>query len=264
MKRNITLLSFVFVLIAAATGSALAGSPNLDVHMLGPSAVSPNSPYQYTASIRNTGNQTAQGVALTISLPETDTSPTKYILGTLSGVPTGCALANRKLICNIGALNSGNIPRTFSFNLSLPYSAKVLEIKASATTTSTNETTPANNSESRIPAFNYPSNPLTAASVLTTSCTGRGLTSFFECELFPSSQQSHIYTLNGDSSVVIYGRNVGTWDQPSPSQLHFYMINGGTVIEYNGYATSATCFEGKTTFTPSPSGYMAMYKVCVQ
>lgn len=265
MKKNITLISFVFVLIAAATGSAFANqAPNLQVQLTGPSTVAANSPYQYTASIKNIGNQNASGVILTIAFPETDTSPTKYILGTLSGIPTGCQLVTRKLQCNIGTLNTSPNARTFSFNLALPISTKVLEVKASATTTSSNEVNVANNSASRIPAFSYGVNQLTSANVLISMCTGINLSSFFECELFPSSQQHHIFTLNADASVSVYGQTVGTWDQPTPSRLHLYMVSGGTVIEHNGYAATNTCFEGKTTFTPSPSGFMSIYKICVQ
>jgi len=265
MKRNITLISFMFVLIAAATGSAYATArPNLRVTMTGPSTITASSPYQYSVTIKNIGNAPAAGVKVIVDLPETDTSPTKYILGTVSGLATGCTIVTRKVQCTTAGNLGNNQQRVYTFNLALPVSSKVLQLTATGSTTTPNEQDAQNNIATMIPVFNYPANLFTSATVLTTSCTGRTLSSFFECELFPSSQQSHIYTLNSDSSVVIYGRNVGTWDQPTPSQLHFYMVNGGTVIEFNGYASNSTCFEGKTTFTPSPSGYMAIYKVCVQ
>lgn len=267
MKKHISILSFVFALIAAATASAAPPQPaNLRVLLEAPTTAAVYSPYQYTVRVKNIGGQSAAGVVTTVNFPETDTSPTKYILGTLSGINANgntCQTVNRTLRCTMGSIGP-NVEKTFTFNFALPVSTKVLEVKGTATTTTANEQNQANNWEARVPGLLYGSNTITSANVLITMCTGRNLSSFFECELFPSSQQSHIFTLNSDMSVSAYGQAVGTWDQPSPSQIHLYMVNGGTVIEHNGYARDNTCFEGRTTFTPSPSGYMSQYKICVQ
>lgn len=266
MKKHISILSFVFVLIAAATGSAQAApKPNLRVQMTGPASISANSPYQYTVTVRNIGNAPAAGVKVVVDLPETDTSPNKYILGTVSGLATGCTIVTRKIQCTTSGNLNNNQQRVYTFNLSLPVAAKVLRLTATGSTTTANEEDPYNNAVTITPVFNYPANPLTGANVLISMCTGRNLSSFFECELFPSSQQHHVFTLHPDMSVSVYGQTVGSWDQAAgTNRLHLLMVNGGTTIEFDGYASNTTCFEGKTTFTPSPSGYMAIYKACVQ
>jgi hypothetical protein len=149
--------------------------------------------------------------------------------------------------------------------LALPVASKVLQLTATGSTTTANEQDPVNNAVTLTPVFNYPSNTFAGGDVLISMCTGTNLSSFFECDLFTSSQQHHIFTLNADTTVSVYGQTVGTWDRPSPTQIHLYMVNGGTVIEHNGYASGiGPCFEGKTTFTPSPSGYMSIYKICPQ
>jgi hypothetical protein len=201
-----------------------------------------------------------------VDLPETDTSPTKYILGTVSGLGVGCQIATRKVQCMTPGNLGNNQQRVYTFNLALPVSSKVLTLRATGSTTTPNEVDPLNNTASMTPVFNYPANPLTSANVLISMCTGRNLSSFFECELYQSSQQHHIFTLNPDTTVEVYGQIVGNWDQTAgTNRLHMLMNDGyGTVVEFEGYAANTTCFEGKTTFTPSPSGHMAIYRACVQ
>jgi uncharacterized repeat protein (TIGR01451 family) len=265
MKKQKTIV-LSFLITALCTVSAYAAqNPNLRVTLQGPSAAAVYSPYQYTATVKNIGNGPAANVKVTIDLPETDTSPTKYILGTLSGFNAAyCQVVTRKLVCSQSGNLGNNQQRVYTFNFELPISTKTLSIKATGTTTSTNEIDPLNNWQTVTPGLSYGSIPLISANVLISMCTGRGLTSFFECELFPSSQQSHIFSLNQDMSVSVYGDVVGTWDQPSASQLHLYMVDGGTVIEHNGFARNGTCFEGMTTFDPNPGGYISPYKICVQ
>lgn len=265
-KQKITLLSFLIAALCAVSAYA-APAPNLRVTLQGPSTAAVYSPYQYTATVKNIGNANAANVKVIIDLPETDTSPTKYILGTLSGFNTQyCQVVTRKLQCTQTGNLGNNQQRVYTFNFELPISTKTLTLKATGTTTTANEVDQLNNSQSVTPALSYGSIsiPQAGTNVLITSCTGHGLTSFFECELFPSSQQSHIFTLNADTSVTVYGQNVGTWDQPNNSQLHLYMFDGGTVVEHNGFARNGTCFEGMTTFDPNPGNYIAPYKVCVQ
>jgi uncharacterized repeat protein (TIGR01451 family) len=267
MKKNLTLLSFMFVLIAAATATAHAApKPNLRVTMTSPNAISAYTPYQYSVTVKNIGNAPAANVKVVVDLPETDTSPTKYILGTVSGLGTGCTIVARKIQCATTGNLGNNQQRVYTFNLALPVSSKVLQIRATGSTTTPNEQDANNNTVTKTPVFNYPANPLTSADVLISMCTGRNLSSFFECELFPSSQQHHVFTLNPDTTVEVYGQIVGNWDQVAGSnRLHMLMNDGsGTIVEFQGYASNTTCFEGKTTFTPSPSGFMAIYRACVQ
>jgi hypothetical protein len=223
-----------------------------------------NSPYQYTVRVRNIGGSNAAGVALTVSFPETDTSPDKYILGTLSGVsPTTCQVVTRKIQCSLSNVGAG-VEKVVNFNLVLPVSTKVLTVTATATTTTNNEQNQQNNTAAVTPALSYATHPITSTTnVLISSCTGRGLTSWFECSLYPSAQQHHIFSLNGDYSVTYSGQYMGTWSQSSNHQLHLSLAGGGTTAEFNGFATNNTCFEGLTTFTPT-SVYVAPYQVCTQ
>lgn len=268
-KQKINLLSFLFAVAvcSALTVSAYAApAPNLRVTLQGPSTAAVYSPYQYTATVKNIGNASAANVKVIIDLPETDTSPNKYILGTLSGFnTTHCQVITRKLHCmQTGNLNN-NQQRVYTFNFELPISTKTLTLKATGTTTSTNEVNPLNNFESVTPALSYATNALTSANVLVSMCSGTGLTSFFECALFPSSQQHVMFSLNADTTVTYAGDIVGQWDQAQGnSTLHMSLNDGSATAEFNGFARSTTCFEGLTTFIPSYNGYVAPYKVCVQ
>ena len=264
---NIMVLSFLTVFFAFGAGAAKAlppQPPNLQIQLQGPASAMVRSPYVYTVTVTNIGGSTAAGVQVVVDLPETNTSPQKYILGTLSGVDSRCQIVSRKLNCSLGSItHSGqNRTKTFTFTFALPVSTLALQFKATATTTTPNEINPLNNSATFVPTPAYATNQLTSATVLITMCTGRGLSSFYECELFPSSQQQHIFTLNPDLTVTAYGQNVGTWDQfASAQQLHL-LLSGGSA-EFKGFASGNTCFEGITTFTPD-NGYNSAYKVCVQ
>lgn len=271
MKRqiglNIIVLSFLMIFFAFGAGAASAAQPpNLQVQLQGPASAMVKAPYVYTVSVTNIGGSTAAGVRVIVDLPETNTSPQKYILGTLSGVDSRCRIVTRKLNCLLGDITKSgpNQTKTFTFTFALPVSTLALQFKATATTTTVPETNALNNTSTFIPTPAYATNQLTSATVLITMCTGRGLSSFFECELFPSSQQQHIFTLNPDLTVTAYGQNVGNWDQlASPQQLHLWLSSGNSIAEFNGFASSNTCFEGITTFTPT-SVYNSAYKVCVQ
>lgn len=258
---------FLTAFVAFGTIDAAATQlPNLRVLISGPSSAQVNSPYLYTVNVKNIGNATAAGVRVIVDLPETNTSPTKYILGTVSGLDSRCQIISRKLNCLLGDMSKTGINQTkiFTFNYAFPVTTQNVQVKATASTTTPNEVNSQNNTASLSPTPAYATNQLTSANVLITMCTGRGLTSFFECELFPSSQQSHIFVLNSDLSVTYNGDFVGTWNQiASPQQLQLSLSDGSTGAEFNGFATSNTCFEGITTFTPA-SVYNSAYKVCVQ
>lgn len=267
-RFRILFYSLSVALLAFGAGPASAAPPqppDLRVQVQGPATAMVNSPYQYTVRVKNIGNSPAAGVVLTVSFPETATSPQKYIMGTLSGIsPTTCQVVTRKLQCSFGSMGN-NVEKVVTFNLALPVAARVLEIRGTAATTSTNEANQANNTAAVIPALSYATNQITSTTnVLVSMCTGQGLTSWFECSLFPGAQQHHIFTLNGDYSVTAYGQYVGTWSQSSNQQLRMTLNDGGpTVAEFNGFAISTTCFNGLTTFTPA-SPYVAAYQVCTQ
>ena len=98
-------------------------------------------------------------------------------------------------------------------------------------------------------------------------CTGQGLTSYFECTLFPSSISSHD-TVFEPGGVISFpsapSTYTGTWTQnPTNQTLQFkYYDGGGEVASFVGVAVSNGCFEGRVDFTP-PSNYMSMYSVCL-
>lgn len=266
-KSTAWLLTFVFLMIGAtAVFAAPPQPPNLRVLVSGPASAQVGSPYLYTVNVKNIGGSTASTVKVVVDLPETNTSPQKYILGAVSGLDSRCQIVSRKLNCTLGNITASgqNQTKIFTFNYAFPVTSQTVEIKATASTTTLNESDPFNNIASFFPTPAYATNQITSATILKTSCTGRGLTSFFECELFPSSQQSHIFELNADMTVIYQGQYIGQWDQyASPQQLHLSLSSGNSGADFVGYATSNTCFEGLTTFTPT-SVYNSAYKVCIQ
>lgn len=229
------------------------------------------SPYQYTTRVKNTGNQTAQNVTLTVQFPLTNTSPNKHILGKLSAIQVSqgtCSVVSNKLVCNFGNLGN-NQTRQVTFTFEFQVATTLPTLKSTATTTSTNEVNPANNTLSTTPTVRYPDNIITGGPYLVTSCTGTALTSFYECELYPSSQQSFVMDLNlgGTLAIPQAPGYYGFWDQnsqPSNKTLHFTIEGGsGTEVIFNGFATSGSCFEGIATFPQSPT-HNAAYRVCEQ
>lgn len=272
MKKQMSLklagLSLLLVLIAfgAETASAAPQPPNLRVLLTGPTSAQVRSPYLYTVNVKNIGGSTAANVTVVVDLPETNTSPQKFILGALSGIDQRCQIVARKLNCALGNITKSGLSqiKEFTFTLALPVSTRTLEIKATASTMTVPETNPLNNTASIIPTPAYAANQITSATVLVSHCTGTNLSSYFECELFPSSITSFVMDLNADTTVTYQGQYIGNWDQlVSPQQLHFTLNDGGSSAEFNGFATTSSCFEGLTTFLPT-SNYVSPYKVCVQ
>lgn len=264
----ITLFAFSAIFF---TGNSAAAQPppDLDVQQwAGSQTPMVESPYVYTMSVKNVGNQAAKNVKLTASFPLTATSPQQFILGKLSGFPSTCSIIANKLVCNVGELKK-NQTRAFSFTYEFQVATIAQAFTATATTTSTNEANPANNSRVLTPTLRYPDNVVSSGTYLVTLCSGTALTSFYECELYPSSQQAFAMELNLGGTITIPGEPLytGFWDQnsqPLNKTLHFTLNGGsGTEAEFNGFAVSSTCFEGITTF-PNGSGYNAAYRVCEQ
>lgn len=258
-------LSFLTVLAAfGLANTAEAARPaDLEVNIQGPSTANVNSAYIYTVNVKNVGGSDASNVRVSVEFPLTNTSPTVHILGKLTGINANkCSVVSRKLECNLNTIRK-NRNSSFSFSFESPVSTKPLQIKATATTTS-NETNLNNNNKTIAPTVGYAANQITSLSVTASHCTGQNLTSYFECELFPSSIQSFAMDLNlGGTISLQYPGYYGSWDQNiSPQQLHFTVSDGsGVVLEFNGFASSQNCFEGITTFPQSPN-YISPYKVC--
>lgn len=254
-----------FGLMAAVTAMAAPPPPaDLRVQFQGPATAAVYSPYVYTATVRNIGNQRADNVRLVVEFPLTATSPQQYILGTLAGYDTTkCSIVSLKLQCNLGRVNN-NQQTSISFNFTLPISSQTLKLKATASTTS-NEPNQSNNQVDLTPTLAYPTVEITSANVLNSHCTGTGLTSYFECEKFPSSISYHTATLEADRTITLPEPGwTGQWDQPTLQELHFtYTDNMGSSAEFNGFARSSTCFEGIVTFLPL-GNYNSAYRVCIQ
>lgn len=268
MLKNVVAISFIFAFMAIGATTIFA-QPNLRVlPWQGSSTPLVESTYQYTSRVRNIGNQNADNVKVVVDFPLTNTSPSRFILGKLAGLQTGCSKIANKLECNVGTLLP-NQTKSIAFTFEFQVSTTTPTFTSTATTTTAGEINPNNNSASISPARRYANNPLTTANVLVTSCTGTNLTSFYECELYPSSQQSFSMTLNLDKSITvpIAPTYTGMWDQlalPTDQTLHFTIGDSNTVeAEFNGFAVSSTCFEGITTF-PGNSNYNSAYRVCEQ
>jgi hypothetical protein len=263
-KQNFVLLS-VLVCLFLASGTIFANpvSPDLEVEFLGQNSPFVYSPYTYRVRVENIGGQRADDVNVVIDLPLTDTSPTQHILGNLTGVDSNCQIVANKLVCDLGNIKGGK-RKTIRFNFEFPVSTKPLEMKATASNTS-GDSNPANDEATKTPNFRYPNNLITSATILNSHCAGQNLTSYFECQLFPSSIQSHSVTLNSDNTISFSQPGYsGSWYQPSSKQLYFSYSDGTNIVaEFNGFAVSSTCFEGLTTF-PQNLNYVSPYKVCVQ
>lgn len=260
-------MRFTSVLFCLATLSMSApafGAADLKVTVPAPAAVNVYSPTSYAVKVQNIGNVKADNISLTVTLPLTHTSPTAYVMGTLSAIDTRCVKSNNKLVCSLGSLNN-NKSTTVTFKIALPEANEVLKVTASATTTSS-ETVLTNNSATDIPALTNYSYSVPGGSYVTNEhCTGTNLTSYFECTLFPSSIMQHDTILNGDGSVTVVDDPInyyGTWSQPVPNQLNMqYFDSQGTLLaDFVGYGTPNQCFEGITIFPGS--SYVSPYHVC--
>lgn len=273
ISKSIYALSLLLAIVCVTSVDASAQqAPNLSVLAWQGSATPlVESPYQYTTRVKNIGNQPASNVTITVEFPLTNTSPTQHILGKLTSYSASagtCGIVARKLVCNVGNIgNNQTRSVTFTFEFQVATNAPVF--KTTATTTSTNEQNPNNNTRQFAPALNYPNNVVTGGNYLVSSCTGTNLTSYYECELYPSSIQTGLsldLLFGGILEVTGYPTYTGFWDQltlPNKS-LHFTIDGGsGTEVDFNGFAVSSTCFEGITTF-PQNTAYNSAYKVCAQ
>ncbi len=256
-----SLVLAVTCLLAAAP--ALAAS-DVRVVIPAPAAQLVYDDTQYGIIVSNIGNQSAAAVKLTIDLPETNTSPQKYVMGTLANVDARCTLAGTRLTCTLGTIAKGKAT-TVPFAIAFPEAAQVLSISAAATTTSSENST-ANNAASNTPnLLNYSVAVQDGDLGHNSHCTGTALTSFYECTLFPSSLSAHDVIFHGDGTLSFVdapAEYTGVWTQDAADSLAFtYFENGEPIAEFVGYGTSPSCFEGVTVFPGST--YVAPYEVCV-
>lgn len=214
--------------------------------------------------VANDGNKAASAVTLTIALPATHTSPQVHVMGELAGIDPRCALAGTALTCALGSLGKGK-STTVSFRIALPEAAEALTIAASASTPSP-ENTLADNLASVEPALLRYAVAIADGDVAhNRHCTGQGLTSFFECALFPSSISAHDVTFHGDGTLSFIDAPegyAGVWSQDAAEHLAFTYFYGDEVVaEFVGHGVNPACFEGVVHFPGSP--YVAPYEVCM-
>lgn len=217
----------------------------------------------YSVNVSNTGNRNASGVQVLIDLPRTGTSPQVYLMGTLGARDPRCALSGQRLTCTIGALNR-NTSTTLTFNLALPYAIAPLSITATASSTGTApEATPANNQRTITPALAAYPTTFAGGNFETRSCSGTTtLTSFFECELFPSSIHGFTGTLaaNGSVSIDQDPSVTGAWWLVGNDALHVEYVDGTVVRTIDAKSVGGDCFEGRMDFG---TGWVALHEMCI-
>lgn len=261
-------LSSVVALTAALTVSLAAGAAHagadLSVNVSQPANVYVYAPVRYTVRVSNIGNQTSAATTLTIQLPRTHTSPTVTVLGTVGAMTAGCTRSGTAITCPVARIGRGSsLP--FFVDLTIPQSSEPVTLQATVSRSGTENT--ANNSYTHTAALLDIDHVIAGGSTaVNRHCTGTGLTSFFECELYPSSITSHDTVFNANGSITIPAAGAGysgTWQQLNPDELVFqYTNNGNPVADFIGYGVGGGCFEGITIFPNS--NYVAPYEVCVQ
>lgn len=255
-------MSLVTLALFASQAYA-AASPDLTTTIIAPTAT----PYVYASAqwqvrVNNIGTKDAANTVLTIQLPETNTSPSVYVMGTLGAKSSSCTRSGTHYTCTVGTVRKSS-STTVYFYITLPESAGTLDFSATASTT-TPESNALNNGSSAVAAqLNYSPSFSGAHTMTNRHCTGTGLESFYECELFPSSISSHTATFNADGSISFTGMPDygGSWSV-SGSQLWFeYTELGSPIADFVGYGVDASCWEGITTFPAST--YVSPYEVCL-
>lgn len=244
-------------------GAHAAPPTDVAVDIVTPASAPVYGTTSYDIDVSNVSNKRARGVELVVLLPETDTSPTVHVMGTLSGVDARCTQVGTELECSLGNINAG-ATKTVSFDISLPQADKVLEVGALVDTSNT-DSNPNNDSDTDVaPLTNYAVTVSPGDTASNLHCTGTNLTSYFECTLFPSSISGHAHDFLSGGQIGIQGLPAygGTWSQATADSLEFtYTWNGQLVLEFEGYGTSGNCFEGISTFPNS--GYVSPYEVCI-
>lgn len=259
----ITRLLTVLVVLSAA-GPAFAHS-DLTVSIDAPPGAFVYDMERYEVTVSNVGNRNARNVELVVELPETNTSPTVHVMGDLGAMSSDCAQSGNTLVCSLGRIRK-NRSETVFFDIALPQNDGPLEFVATASTTSRENTT-ANNEDSHIASLSNPPLLVSAPNgVQNWHCTGQGLTSFFECELYPSSISGHDILLEANGTITFapgVTGYTGVWSQSGTGHLTFQYYAGNILrADFEGYAVDADCFEGVTEFVGTP--YVAPYRVCLK
>jgi hypothetical protein len=261
-----TRLPFATALATALALTLVAGAahatPDLAVSVTQPAGTSyVYSSVRYTVKVRNVGSPFTQPTTLSIDLPDTNTSPQVYPLGTVGAMTNGCTRSGLRITCPVGRLNPGQTAQ-FYFYMNIPeawqpvsFTAAVQPVGADAQSY--------NNQQTFVPVLANPPHAIALTAPVTVTndhCTGTNLQSYYECTLFPSSISRHSVLFHPNGTITIpdagpsYG---GTWSQPTPDSLVFQYTDGGSPIaNFEGYGV------GNRTFVPS-STYSSPYRVCL-
>ncbi len=270
--------------VAGTTSQGLVNAPGADVRVTAftqTSQTTVDGYQQFAVTVKNFGTADANPTTLTITLLETQTSPQKYLLGSLQALPTGCAVSGRALTCALGRLRyngpQGGRTRTVTFGYKIPVTTQALLLSASASAIGEPPANATDNAGSVTASVDYRAVAVTAGIKSPSHCTGTGLTAYFECTKFPSSISSHDAEYHLDGTITFPGAEgagySGTWLQADPTRLHFEYHNGSyTEAIFDGRGADANCFEGITRFysdddnnsntPPVLSTYSAPYRVC--
>jgi len=267
------------VLLASQAGPGGGGggprAPDLDL------AISQEAPKLTTEMTRfnvvakNIGSKDLDDVVVDILLPLTSTSPQQYVLGTVGSKSPECSVAPSpsdftKYSCalpKIPKMQGSTVTQvTLFFDIKLPQSAQPISLTAMAAVVPAQEVTPSNNAGSIVASQMFTSLQISPfpRTVRIRSCTGAGLTSFFECEISPGSISTNEVTFNSDGSITFPPSGVGytgTWAQSGTGLTMAYSQNGQVVASFAGSGVTSDCFHGLTTFTTG--GYVSPYEVCL-
>lgn len=258
----LSLASSLSLLAFAPRAEAAAPHVDLSVTLTAP-AVHVYESGTYSIRVANTGNRNASGVQLVIDLPRTGTSPQVYLMGELGARDSRCSFAGQRLTCTIGTLNR-NTSTTIAFNLKLPYAVAPLVISAAASSTGTApELTQTNNSLQHTAQLAAYPTTLAGGDFENRSCSGSTtLTSFFECELFPSSIQGFTGNLAANGSVTIDGEPTisGAWWLVGNDTLHVEYVDGATIYTLDAKSIGGDCYEGRMNFG---NGWVALHEMCI-
>ncbi len=263
--KLLSTLAVIPLLVTAAPALA-ASQVNLVVAVTPPAAPTVGVFGHYVARVTNTGNKNATSVTLTIALPATHTSPQVYVRGNLANIDSHCTLATTTLTCNLGPIARFGGFVEIGYDLKLPYATTPAAFTYTANPIA-GDAFPADNTVSRTVTPATIAQPITTDLHLTYShCTGTGLTSWFECALFPSSQASFTGDLLvAGNAVTIDGQPTitGSWSQTGGAdRLQVSFADSGTPVgTIDARGVGGGCFEGPMTFTP-PSSYTVIYRIC--
>ena len=252
---------YAIALSLASANAHAAAAPDLTTSIIAPSGTYVEQSAKWQFKVSNGGTKDAAGVAITVQLPQTNTSPTVYVMGTVDSKSSTCSVSGTTMTCSVGTVRKSKSTTVYAY-LTLPESAGTLDFAVTASTT-TAESNTSNNSSSAIASLlNYEPTFTGTANVTNRHCTGTGLESFYECELYPSSISEHAATFVDDGTIAFDGMPEygGSWSLLDEELTFEYTEYGAAIAWFVGYGVPGDCWEGLTDFG---STYVAPYEVCL-